>query len=95
MYYAQLNSESICVCVIDTRVESTSKKDIKLSYFDTSYIGKKYQNGKWIEDTVLPEPVTEQEQLQAEMLLNQCNLLINQENQDKVLAELLLNQLGV
>lgn len=95
MYYAQLNSESICVCVIDTRVESTSKKDIKLSYFDTSYIGKKYQNGEWIEGTPSPDPVTEQEKIQAEILLNQCNLLINQENQDAVLAEILLNQMGV
>lgn len=40
-------------------------------------------------------PPTEQEQLQAEVLLNQCNIIINQENQDAVLAEILLNQMGV
>lgn len=41
------------------------------------------------------DPISEQEILQAEMLLNQCNILVNQENQDTVLAEILLNQLGV
>lgn len=35
------------------------------------------------------------DEVKAEILLNQCNLLINQENQDAVLAEILLNQMGV
>lgn len=74
-----------------------NSEDMMLISEDFDLTNKKYINGNWIEYT--PEPikeiVTEQEQLQAEMLLNQCNLLINQENQDKVLAELLLNQLGV
>lgn len=40
-----------------------------------------------------PEP-TDQELIQAELLLNQTQILINQEQQDMVLAELLLNQIG-
>lgn len=43
----------------------------------------------------IEEPISEQDQIQAEMLLNQCSMLINQENQDAVLAEILINQLGV
>ena len=43
----------------------------------------------------IEEPIPEQDQIQAEMLLNQCDILINQENQDAVLAEILINQLGV
>lgn len=42
----------------------------------------------------IPDPPTEQELIQAELLLNQTQILINQEQQDTVLAELLLNQIG-
>lgn len=44
---------------------------------------------------IKPTDIPEQEHIQAEMLLNQCSMLINQENQDAVLAEILINQLGV
>ena len=58
--------------------------------------GKRYEviNGEF-EVVKEKESISEQERLKAEILLNQCNLLINQENQDKVLAEILLNQMGV
>ena len=39
--------------------------------------------------------IRQEEQIHAEMLLNQCEILINQEDHDEVLAEILLNQLGV
>lgn len=38
-------------------------------------------------------PPSQEELLQAEMLLNQCDILINQENSDAVLAQILLNQM--
>lgn len=41
-----------------------------------------------------PEP-TEQELVQAEMLLNQIEIMQRQSEQDEVLAEILLNQMGV
>ena len=51
--------------------------------------------GERIEPEPMPEPEpTEQELIQAELLLNQTQILINQEQQDTVLAELLLNQIG-
>lgn len=95
MFYAQLDEKNVCECVLDTRFECDNEKTIRLKYFDTSYIGKKYEDGEWVEGTPSPDPVTEQEKIQAEILLNQCNLLINQENQDAVLAEILLNQMEV
>lgn len=59
-------------------------------------IGDLVVDGEIIETGIpIPETPSEQELLQAEMLLNQCNILINQENQDAVLAEILINQLGV
>ena len=41
-----------------------------------------------------PEP-TEEELVQAEILLNQAEILAKQNEQDEVLAEILLNQMGV
>lgn len=41
------------------------------------------------------EPIiTEQDQLNAELLLNQATILENQQAHDEVLAEILLNQAG-
>lgn len=48
--------------------------------------------------TVMPEPVpepTEDDLIQAEMLLAQQEILINQQSQDEVLATILLAQQGV
>lgn len=42
----------------------------------------------------MPEP-TESELIQAELLLNQADILARQNEQDEVLAEILLNQMGV
>lgn len=64
---------------------------------DFDLAGKKYVDGKWVEDAPVepaePEP-TEQELINAEMLLNQATILSNQEATDEVLAEILLNQVG-
>lgn len=45
-------------------------------------------------EPVEPEP-TEEELIQAEILLNQAEILAKQNEQDEVLAEILLNQMGV
>lgn len=42
----------------------------------------------------MPDP-TESELIQAELLLNQADILARQNEQDEVLAEILLNQMGV
>lgn len=50
---------------------------------------------KQIEELAITrEQSTEQEELNAEMLLNQVTILENQQAQDEVLAEILLNQVG-
>lgn len=63
--------------------------------FDLS--NKKYVNGEWIICEPEPEPEpepTEQEIINAEILLNQAEILSNQNATDEVLAEILLNQIG-
>lgn len=94
--YAQINKDGIVICDSNLSGEVVAENMIPISD-DFNLTNKKYVNGEWVEYT--PEPikeiVTEQDKIQADILLNQCNLLINQENQDKVLAEILLNQMGV
>lgn len=41
------------------------------------------------------KPVSEQDEINAEILLNQATILAKQEEQDEVLAEILLNQMEV
>ena len=57
----------------------------------------KYENGEITaeyEKSPQAEP-TEQELIQAEILLNQAEIIAKQKEQDEVLAELLLGQQGV
>ena len=66
------------------------------------YIVDTYSNGtivkyikcEPIEPQPEPEP-TEGEIIQAEMLLNQAQIIATQQEQDEVLAAILLNQMGV
>lgn len=95
--YAQINKDGRVIG--DSYLSGKVSADNMIPILDDFDItNKKYINGEWIEYTPEPEPeppISEKDKIQAEILLNQCNMLINQENQDKVLAELLLNQLGV
>lgn len=54
----------------------------------TSIVTSIVQNEIIIEDEV----ISEQDQLNAELLLNQATILENQQAHDEVLAEILLNQ---
>lgn len=71
--------EEIDGYIIDTYSNGTIVKNIK---------------SKPTESQIEPEP-TENEIIQAEMLLNQAQIIATQEEQDEVLAAILLNQMGV
>lgn len=97
-YYAQLDENDICIGVSQLSGEIYLCNMIFLEKQDVSLLGKKYNDGVW-EDISKPEPSklepTEQEILQAEMLLNQQQIISKQTEIDMTLAELLLNQQGV
>lgn len=64
--------------------------------FDTT--NKKWNGSSW--ESYTPEPApepepTEKEIIQGEMLLNQAQIIATQQEQDEVLAAILLNQMGV
>lgn len=94
MIYAQLNEENICIGISQLSGKVAAENMIELASYDTSILGKKYVDGKW-EDVEHPEEEaepTEQEIIQAEMLLNQAGIIAKQNEHDEVLAELLLGQ---
>lgn len=95
MRYAQIDIESGMV-VSDSYLSGELKAEnmIPLSDdFDLS--NKKYINGEWVDyvPEVVDEP-TDQELINAEILLNQADILSNQAFMDEVLAEILLSQTG-
>jgi len=98
MFYAQLDNKGICVAVSQLLAKVESKDMIALESYDTTVCGKKYNDGKWEEASVgpIPEPsiILSGEELQAEILLNQQQIITRQNTQEAVLAQLLLNQQG-
>ena len=94
MYYAEIDEGGICFHVTDNELPES---DFIIKTDNPNVLGMKYENGDWVEaltsETEL-EP-TEEEILQAELLLNQMEILANQNAQDKTLAAILLNQMEV
>ena len=96
-HIATLNEENICYStwsgnwpegkeLVDNEIDVTSTPGV---------LGKRYVDGVW-EDVPQPEPEpTEEEIAQAEMLLMQTEIIAKQDEQDEVLAEILLNQMEV
>ena len=94
MIYAQLNEENICIGISQLSGKVAAENMIELASYDTGILGKKYVDGKW-EDVEHPEKEaepTDEEIIQAEMLLNQAGIIAKQNEHDEVLAELLLGQ---
>lgn len=75
-------------CVILNTFEDKTQEEIEVIAERTlnDYIENKSEQQ--------PEP-TEEEIMQAEMLLNQMQIIATQQEQDEVLAEILINQMGV
>ena len=93
-YYAEVNEDNICTALLDTPTEITDNpKMILTDTYDVSVLGKKHNNGVWeaVKIESKPKP-TETELIQAELLLNQQEIIIKQNEQDEVLAAILLGQ---
>lgn len=97
-YYAQIDENNICIGVSQLSGEVNVPNMISVDSLDGRLMGKRYHNGGW-EDIPQAEPAepepTDQEIIQAEMLLNQHQIICKQTEIDMTLAELLLNQQGV
>lgn len=91
--YAQIDENNICYSVAQLSGTVDSPNMIRIDSYDNSLLGKKYDNGEWIEISNVPESPIPEEDLQAEMLLNQIEILVNQEFMEDVLSQILLNQM--
>lgn len=75
--------------------------EIVKTYTDGDYTVNEYDNGtveRYLTGSDKPievDPEPTQEEINAELLLNQMDIMSKQEEQDAVLAEILLNGLGV
>ena len=94
MIYAQLNEENICIGISQLSGKVAAENMIELASYDTGILGKKYVDGKWedVEHQEEEAEPTDEEIIQAEMLLNQAEIIAKQSEHDEVLAELLLGQ---
>lgn len=90
--YAQINIETgrvICISELSGKVDAPDMIPIENT---GDVFNKKYVDGKWVDfEKKDPEP-TETEVIQAEILLNQAEIIAKQKEHDEVLAELLLGQ---
>lgn len=98
-FYAELDENNVVKALIDTNVSPEEIADcfVQIPEYEESYLLKKYENGEWhdVERSETEYEPTETELIQAEILLNQAEILAKQNEQDEVLAEILLNQMGV
>lgn len=99
MRYAQINTETGHV-ISDSHLSGEVESMDMISIADDFDLrNKKYIDGEWVEFTPEPsepeEEISEQDIVNAEILLNQATMLSKQEDMDAVLAEVLLNQMSV
>lgn len=64
--YAELNENNICKAVSELAGEVIKDTMIPLETYDTSLLGKRYEDGEWVEVPV--EPTPEPEPTAEEML---------------------------
>ena len=97
MIYAQLDSNNVCIGLSQLSGEVQAENMLQIEYYDTTLIGKKYENGVWVELPPVPTPTptpTEEEIIQAEILLNQVLMQEQLNTIDGVNAQILLNTIG-
>lgn len=55
-YYAELDENNICKAVSELAGEVIKDAMIPLETYDTSLLGKRYEDGEWVEVPVEPTP---------------------------------------
>lgn len=73
-YYAQINEDSVCIGISQLSDEIKENNMIKIENYDVTILGKKYENGVWVE---LPKPLiepTEEEVIIAQTFINQASI---------------------
>lgn len=59
MFYAQMNENNICTAVSNLAGEVQDTRLIQIGFMDVELIGKKYENGEWVEVPTTEPPIFE------------------------------------
>lgn len=62
MFYAQMNENNICTAISNLAGEVQDIRLIPIGFMDVELIGKKYENGEWVEVPMQEPPLSETEQ---------------------------------
>lgn len=93
--YAQINTKTGIVTVDSYLSGEIEAENMIRIDEDFDLTNKKYENGKWVEYVPKVSEIEEtvsNEEIQAEILLNQAEIISKQNEHDEILAELLLGQ---
>lgn len=93
--YAQINTKTGIVTVDSYLSGEVEAENMIRIDEDFDLTNKKYENGKWVEYVPKVSEIEEtvsNEEIQAEILLNQAEIISKQKEHDEILAELLLGQ---
>lgn len=74
-FYAQLDEENVCCGVSQLSGEVIADNMVRLYSMDTTVIGKKYEDGEWVE-VPMPEPV-DPEPTQLDRMEDKIDTLVN------------------
>lgn len=86
-FYAQIDENNICIAVSDLSGKVTAGNMLRLETYDTSLLGKKYNNGVWEE---VPQPEPEPTQLdRIELQVNTSYVEAQNQAVDQYTEELL------
>lgn len=55
--YAELDDDNVCKAILQSGTKSDNPIFVPIPFYDSSYLGKKYEDGEWME--VLVEPTLE------------------------------------
>ncbi|WIF95111.1 hypothetical protein [Caminicella sporogenes] len=92
-YYAQLDENNICIGVSELSGEVDAPNMIKIESFDTSLLGKKYEDRKFIEVPKTEEELKEEELQKLKQkyitLIKEADLLGDVEEKQRLQQEYL------
>lgn len=94
MIYAQLDNNNICIGISQLSGEVQSENMLQIEHYDTTLLGKKYENGKWIELPKPPVELTEEELIIAQTLINQASIKEQLNTIDETNSQILLKITG-
>lgn len=79
MFYAQMNENNICTAISNLAGEVQDIRLIPIGFMDVELIGKKYENGEWVEVPMQEPPLSETEQAILDAAVNVDYLVCTKE----------------